>query len=108
MSRSATSSVFDDALFLFQRDGLFFVLQNVAVGAAAAFERAVAALVQRLARGQILERIVQLAVAGQLAHQVHDDFFGAAVNAFADGGDGVGEIRWPASLSLGEFFASVS
>ena len=75
MSRSVTSSVFCDALFLFQRDGLLLVLQNVAVGTLAAFERAVAALVQRLARGQILERLIQLAVVGRLAHQVHQNFF---------------------------------
>ena len=101
MSRSVTSSDFCDALFLFERDGLLLVLEDVAIGAAAALERAVTALVQRLARGQIFERVPQVAVAGHLAHQVHDDFFGAG--AFADGGDGVGEFD-DQRLVLGRIF----
>src|SRR6266545_3136459 len=37
----------DGAFFLLQRDGFLFVLQNVAIGAAAVFERFVTALAHR-------------------------------------------------------------
>ncbi len=84
MSRAAGVLGLDDALFLLQRNGLLLVPQNITIRTFAAFQRAIAAFVHRLARGQVFQSLAQIAVVGILAQQVNQDFFAAIVFALAD------------------------
>ena len=64
---------FDLALFLFQRDGLFLVLQNVAVGAGAVFERFIAAFAQGPLGGDVFQYLRDLGIVGKGAGQLGQD-----------------------------------
>ena len=90
------------AFFLFQGNGLLFVLQNVAIRTLPALQRAVTALVHRLARRQVFQRLRQIAIAGARAQEFAQDLFPAA-GISAAGGERLGKF-YRQTFVLGRIF----
>ena len=82
---------FDLAVLLFQLHGFGFVLENIAVGAFAAGERAVAAFIERFAGRNVLELLVDFAVVGVRPAECVENLF--RFRFLARGDPGIGELE---------------
>src|SRR5206468_10345615 len=70
----------DGAFFLFQRNRLLLVLQNVAIGTAAALERFVAAFAQGSLGRDVLQYLRDFRVVGKGAGELTQDSFSPVAN----------------------------